>query len=54
MTPADSARYYGDRDDNTLTADQFWNGLTVGQRMEVKGTVGAGTAVTGTRFELED
>lgn len=54
VTPSDSARYYGDRDDNTLTADQFWNGLTVGQRMEVKGTVGAGTAVTGTRFELED
>ena len=44
----------GDRDDNLLTADQFWNGLTVGQKLEVKGTVGTGTAVTGLRFELED
>ena len=54
VTPADSARYYGDRDDNVLTADQFWSGLTVGQRLEVKGTVGTGAAVAGTRFELED
>lgn len=54
VTPSDNARYYGDRDDNALTADQFWNGLTVGQRIEVKGTVGAGNAVAGTRFELED
>ncbi len=54
VTPADSARYYGDRDDNVLTADQFWSGLTVGQRLEVKGTVGSGAAVAGTRFELED
>lgn len=54
VTPSDSARYYGDRDDNLLTADAFWNGLTVGQKLEVKGTVGTGTAVTGLRFELED
>jgi len=54
VTPSDSARYYGDRDDNLLTADQFWNGLTVGQRIEVKGSAGAGNAVTGSRFELED
>lgn len=54
VTPADSARYYGDDDDNLLTADQFWNGLVVGQEIEIKGTLGAGTAVTGLRFELED
>ncbi len=54
VTPSDSARYYGDRNDNPLTADQFWNGLSVGQRLEVKGTLGAGNAVTGLRFELED
>lgn len=54
VTPSDTARYYGDRDDNVLTADQFWNGLSNGQRMEVKGTIGAGNAVTGVRFELED
>jgi hypothetical protein len=54
VTPSDSARYYGSRNDNPLTADQFWNGLSVGQRLEVKGTLGAGNAVTGLRFELED
>lgn len=54
VTPADGARYYGDNDDNVLTADQFWNGLTVGQKMEIKGSLGSGGAVTGLRFELED
>lgn len=54
VTPSSSARYYGDDDDVSLTADQFWNALTLGQELEVKGTRGAGNAVTGLRFELED
>lgn len=54
MTPADSARYFGDDDDVALTADQFWNGLGLGQEIEIKGTRGSGNAVTGLRFELED
>lgn len=54
VTPSETARYYGDDDDIALTADQFWNGLTVGQKIEIKGTRGTGNAVTGLRFELED
>lgn len=54
VTPSSSARYHGDDDDISLTADQFWNGLSLGQEIEVKGTRGAGNAVTGLRFELED